>query len=78
VRDRSFEMVRRADKLLIVGSSLAVWSSFRLCKEAAAHGKPIAIVNTGETRADPLAELKLDQGGCGTILEDLVARLGLD
>ena len=51
--------IARADALLVVGSSLKVFSGFRLCREAHRGGKPIAIVNRGATRADCLANLSL-------------------
>ncbi len=49
----------RAGALLVVGSSLQVYSGFRFCRLAHAAGKPIAIVNTGATRGDALASLRL-------------------
>lgn len=48
-----------ADALLVVGSSLMVFSGYRFCKLAAAAGKPIAAINAGRTRADDLIALKL-------------------
>lgn len=47
-----------ADALLVVGSSLMVWSGFRFVRAAAEAGLPIAIVNHGVTRGDGLATLK--------------------
>lgn len=48
-----------ADALLVVGSSLMVFSGFRFARLAAAAGKAIAAVNVGLTRADDLIGLKL-------------------
>ena len=50
-----------ADALLVVGSSLMVYSGFRFCRLAAAAGKPIAAVNLGRTRADDLISLKIEE-----------------
>jgi NAD-dependent SIR2 family protein deacetylase len=61
--------------LLIVGSSLVVYSGFRFARAAARLGIPIAIVNRGVTRADELAQLKLD-GDIADILSDVVVGLG--
>jgi NAD-dependent SIR2 family protein deacetylase len=47
-----------ADAVLVVGSSLMVWSGFRFVRAAAQAGLSIAIVNQGTTRADSLATLK--------------------
>jgi NAD-dependent SIR2 family protein deacetylase len=49
-----------ADALLVVGSSLMVYSGFRFCRLAHEAGKPIAAVNLGRTRADHLIALKLE------------------
>ena len=49
-----------ADALLVIGSSLMVYSGFRFCRMAAAAGKPIAAINLGVTRADDLLTLKID------------------
>lgn len=49
-----------ADALLVVGSSLMVFSGYRFCRMAVASGKPIAAVNAGKTRADDLLSLKLE------------------
>jgi len=65
-----------ADALLVVGSSLMVFSGFRFCLAAREMGKPVAAVNLGRTRADELLSLKV-ASDCGTALQDLVEELGL-
>ncbi|MGA2494274.1 MAG: NAD-dependent protein deacetylase [Roseiarcus sp.] len=49
-----------ADAMLIVGSSLMVYSGFRFVEAAARAGKPLAAVNLGRTRADHLLALKVE------------------
>lgn len=49
----------RADALLVIGSSLQVYSGYRFCRHAQANGKAIAILNKGSTRADAMATLKI-------------------
>ena len=49
-----------ADALLVVGSSLMVFSGFRFCRLAFDAGKPIAAVNLGRTRADHMMALKIE------------------
>lgn len=58
--EQAYGWVEDADGLLVVGSSLMVFSSFRFCRAAVKAGIPIAIVNRGVTRADDLATLKLN------------------
>ncbi len=73
----TIEAVRRvdaADALLVVGSSLMVFSGFRFCRMAAAAGKPIAAINLGITRADELLDLKLD-ASAEQLLPQLAAAL---
>ena len=59
--------VDQADAMLVVGSSLAVWSGYRFVKRAAERKMPIAIVNIGPTRADDVASLKIEER-CGDVL----------
>ena len=65
--------VEAADALLIIGSTVMVRSGYRLCEAAHAAGKPIAAINLGRTRADPLLSLKV-QVDCGTALAGLANR----
>jgi NAD-dependent SIR2 family protein deacetylase len=53
--------LERADAMLIVGSSLMVYSGFRFVETMARAGKPVAAVNLGRTRADDLLALKVGQ-----------------
>ena len=45
--------------LLVVGSSLQVYSGYRLCRWAKRDGKPVFIINPGSTRADALADVRI-------------------
>jgi NAD-dependent SIR2 family protein deacetylase len=58
--ERARDALARADALLVAGSSLMVYSGFRFAQQAQEAGQPIAIVNRGRTRADDLAELKIE------------------
>ena len=51
-----YSQVANTDALLIIGSSLEVWSGFRFCREAFNHNKDVMIINIGETRADRFVE----------------------
>ncbi|WP_343054445.1 NAD-dependent protein deacetylase [Pararobbsia alpina] len=68
------EALARADGMLVVGSSLMVYSGFRFCEQAARAGIPIAAVNVGRTRADHLLSLKIAQP-CEVALSALVEQL---
>ena len=61
-----------ADALLVAGSSLMVYSGYRVVRRAHDLGLPIVIVNRGRTRGDEFAELKIE-GDVGTLLCDAIA-----
>jgi NAD-dependent SIR2 family protein deacetylase len=73
-RDRIDDAKRhleRADAMLVVGSSLMIYSGYRFVEMAGGAGKPIAAINLGCTRADSLLTLKVEQP-CETALAYLL------
>jgi NAD+-dependent protein deacetylase sirtuin 4 len=70
----AWEMLAEATLLLVVGSSLAVFSGFRFVERAAREGVPVAIINQGATRGDALASLTID-GRLGEVLPRLAAAI---
>jgi NAD-dependent SIR2 family protein deacetylase len=54
------QCMHEADSLLVVGSSLMVYSGFRFARMAAEQGKPIVAINLGRTRADDMLTLKIE------------------
>jgi len=69
---RSMAALESSRSMLIIGTSLMVFSGLRFARAAARFGVPIAIINRGLTRADELATLKL-RGNVGEVLNDLVS-----
>ena len=70
-----WSMVDEADSLLVVGSSLTVYSGRRFIYGAAERAMPIGVVNLGPTRADEYAAAKVD-GRLGEVMPRLVEALG--
>jgi NAD-dependent SIR2 family protein deacetylase len=68
------EKIRKCDALLVVGSSLMVWSGYRLVRLAIELDIPLAVVNLGKTRADNDLGLKVS-GKCGAVLSLLTERI---
>jgi len=66
--ERAGAHLAAADAMLVVGSSLMVFSGYRFAREAARLGKPIAAINLGRTRADDLLSLKIESD-CAVALE---------
>ena len=57
---QSMAALDASDAMLIVGSSLMVYSGYRFAKAMADRGKPMAAVNLGRTRADDVLALKVE------------------
>lgn len=56
---RAMTALESSDAMLVVGSSLMVYSGYRFVTAMADAGKPIAAINLGRTRADDLLTLKV-------------------
>jgi NAD-dependent SIR2 family protein deacetylase len=71
-----FALVERSRALLVLGSSLTVMSGYRFVLRAARDGVPVAIVNSGPTRGDAKADVRVD-APLGRVLPALVDALAL-
>lgn len=60
VTAQSLSIAAGADAVLVLGSSLTVFSAYRLVRQASIAGARVAIVNHGATRADALASAVVD------------------
>lgn len=58
--DRATAWVDAAEGLLVAGSSLAVFSGWRFVRQAHKRGIPVGLLNLGETRADAVADVKVE------------------
>lgn len=79
--------MENSDGLLVVGTSLEVFSAFRLIRRAIELQRPIAVINIGATRLHRFAnELKSDpvalsspilfvDADCADILQQVVSRI---
>jgi NAD-dependent deacetylase sirtuin 4 len=70
----AFSRLDAAEALLVIGSSLTVFSGYRFVLRAKERGLPVAVLNLGPTRADPDAVVKLE-GRAGEVLPELIERL---
>lgn len=52
------ELEARSASLLVIGSSLAVMSGYKLLLDARAAGKPVGLINGGPTRGDAKADYR--------------------
>jgi NAD+-dependent protein deacetylase sirtuin 4 len=72
--DAAWRLLEGARLLLVVGSSLTVFSGRRFVYGARKAGVPVAIVNLGPTRGDDLADVKVE-ARLGAALPRLVEEL---
>lgn len=64
------KMIKKSDGLLVLGSSLQVFSGYRIVLNVHELELPVAIVNIGPTRGDHLATVKIS-AKCGDIIPKL-------
>lgn len=62
-----YATIERARSLVVVGSSLAVFSGLRFVRRAHEKGIPIAILNQGETRGDAIANFRIEKSAGETL-----------
>lgn len=56
-----YRTIDTANGLLVIGSSLQVFSGYRFCRHAASLEKPIASINPGKTRGDELISVRVQK-----------------
>jgi NAD-dependent SIR2 family protein deacetylase len=76
VAQRSMQALSEAGALLVVGSSLTVWSGYRLVRAARDAGKPVYVLNLGPTRADGEVTMKVE-APAGAALGAIASRMGI-
>lgn len=74
--DACYAHLSEADALLVVGSSLMVFSGYRFVRASKAAEQPVAVLNIGRTRADQELDLKVERP-CGEALAELAWHLGV-
>ena len=75
--DTCFSLLEGAGSLLVLGSSLTVMSGYRFVLRAAKLGIPVAVVNSGPTRGDAKADVRVD-APLGVVLPELASRLAAE
>lgn len=74
--ERSFAMVDAAEVLVVLGTSLAVFSGYRFLLRAVERGTPVVVVNLGPVRGEERAALKIE-APTGAVLPRVAAALGV-
>lgn len=74
VTEKAEQFVNQSSAVVVVGSSLATYSAYRLLRIAHQNHKPIGIITKGPTRADALMEWK-GEVGCTPVLTKLYSNL---
>jgi hypothetical protein len=66
------ELVANASRILVIGTSLATYSCFRLIKAAVEKDKPVLMISTGPSRADGLKGVEKMDRIAGPVLRALL------
>lgn len=72
--EHAWQCLHESSGLLVIGSSLTVYSGYRFCRAAKARAQPMAAINLGRTRADDDLQLKISDT-CSAVLDRLLTRL---
>lgn len=59
-----------SDGVLVLGSSLTVFSGYRIVLQAKELGLPVAVINIGQTRADKIVDIKIE-AKCSEIMKSI-------
>jgi len=73
--ENSLSLVASASRLIVMGTSLATYSAFRLLKQAVEQDKPILMISTGPSRADGLNKLEKMDREAGPVLREYLDEL---
>lgn len=73
--EEAYAWVDASDALLVVGTSLQVFSGYRFVLRARDRGIPVAVANVGPTRGDALARVRVNEK-LGALLPALARGLG--
>ena len=65
-----FDLINSARGLIVIGSSLSVYSGYRFCRHAVSQDKPLVILNQGKTRADSISHHRFSEAPF-SLLEEL-------
>jgi NAD-dependent SIR2 family protein deacetylase len=74
ILEAAWRLFDEGERLLVVGSSLTVFSGFRFVRRAAERATPVAICTLGPTRGDGLSSVKVE-APLGEVLPALAAAL---
>lgn len=76
VKEAASNFVDDNAQLLVVGSSLATFSAYRLVRQMKENGGQAGLLNVGESRGDPLMDWRIGhEGGAGALLPEVAKRL---
>ncbi|KAF7770428.1 hypothetical protein Agabi119p4_6402 [Agaricus bisporus var. burnettii] len=70
IKEASYNAIDSSDRLLIVGTTLATYSAFRLLKRALETHKDVTVLNLGPTRADGILAAQKIEHHSGLVLRD--------
>eukprot|EP01130_Rhizamoeba_saxonica_P003327 TRINITY_DN1413_c0_g1_i1.p1 TRINITY_DN1413_c0_g1~~TRINITY_DN1413_c0_g1_i1.p1 ORF type:complete len:218 (-),score=25.34 TRINITY_DN1413_c0_g1_i1:1-654(-) len=70
IKQQSEKEILNSDGLLVLGTSLLVFSAYNLVRMAHKNNIPVAIINIGDTRGDKFSYMNINED-CNVVLEEL-------
>jgi NAD-dependent deacetylase len=71
---KAWSLAEKSNSVLAIGTTLGVWPAAEIPWAMVQDGKPLVIVNQGETEMDGIAEVRLD-GAAGETVSEIAAEL---
>ena len=56
-----YDLIDESEGMIVLGSSLSVYSGLRFCRYTVSQAKPLVVLNQGQTRADDICQHKFDE-----------------
>ncbi|KIY51845.1 DHS-like NAD/FAD-binding domain-containing protein [Fistulina hepatica ATCC 64428] len=74
-KEKSYHDIEVCDRLLLIGTTLATYSAFRVLRHAQQLHKPVLVINVGPTRADGVEGVERIDMPSGAILRQVATHL---
>lgn len=75
IASASTQLIDEASCVLVLGTSLATYSAYRLIKQAVEAQKPVLMVSLGPSRADALSGVEKIEMTSGPVLEQVLNKV---
>jgi NAD-dependent SIR2 family protein deacetylase len=71
IKEKSFREIEGCNKVLLIGTTLATYSAFRVVRHALELKKPVMLLNVGPSRADLLSGVEKIDMPSGSVMREV-------